>query len=89
MKSIVSDVKTLIVALIGFIGGGVWAYKSDWEIEPIVLMCVSFVQILAYIVIGHTKQNDTETTSGAQNITNNAEVKKQVNVQNNNGKIEL
>ncbi len=41
MKNILADIKTIIAELIGMIGGFFWARATNWDYEPLILLCVS------------------------------------------------
>ena len=41
MKSLIHNVFTLIIALIGLIGGLLWCIQSKWDYEPLILLLVS------------------------------------------------
>jgi hypothetical protein len=47
---IIENIITFIGAIIGFIGGGIWAYHSNYDYEPIILICLSALTILGFIV---------------------------------------
>lgn len=48
MKNFVSSIITFFVALIGFTGGMIWALRSDWEPEPIILMAISAIEMVGF-----------------------------------------
>ena len=91
MKKIISNTVTFIAAIVGFIGGCIWAYKSNWDMEPIVLVIISFVEICGFIATKVTGEPDLEggSTSNAykQKIVNRKKVAKQINIQKNKGDI--
>lgn len=93
MKSIIVNIKTFVIALTGLIGGSIWAVNSNWEEEPLILIALSLIEIIAYIILRFITRKDTESISpqtiNKQVISNNGKVKKQINIQNNNGKIEM
>lgn len=49
MKRIEKTV-TFIGAIIGLLGGGFWAYQSNFDFEPVILMSVSALTILGFII---------------------------------------
>ncbi len=93
MKSLITNIKTFIIALIGVVGGSIWAVNSNWEEEPIILTTVSLIEVIGYLVIKAVSSRESDDLNtevkNEQNITNNGKIKKQVNVQNNSGKIEM
>lgn len=51
MNKIFEDIKTFIIEIIGFIIGLLWAKSSNWDYEPIILVAISFVGIIAFIAL--------------------------------------
>jgi hypothetical protein len=51
MINILKNVYTLLIEIIGLVGGFLWARSTSWDYEPIILMAVSFVGILSYLII--------------------------------------
>jgi membrane protein implicated in regulation of membrane protease activity len=96
MKEIIKSTISFLIALVGFIGGGIWAYQTNWSIEPVILLIVSFLEIIGFLFmkVSPTNKPQQNTTSqqnskNTQNISNKGTVKKQINIQNNTGKIEM
>lgn len=90
MKPIINNIITLLIALAGLIGGGIWAYSTNWEMEPIILMTISAVQIIGFIILRFVSEPTSENEpKNQQNITNKKKVEKQINIQKNKGKIEM
>jgi hypothetical protein len=80
MKKIIKNWISFIIALIGLIIGGIWAYKSSWDFEPIIISSVSLIEIIGFFVI---KKDDSNTQS---NLSNN---KSQINTQNVNVSVNI
>jgi len=96
MRKIIENYITLSVALAGFIGGGFWCFKSDWDWEPLILLVCSFLEIVGFILLKalpeeNTVPNNIPTinTKKEQNINNKGTVKKQININENNGNIKM
>jgi len=96
MKKIINSIISFLIAIVGFIGGGIWAYQTNWQIEPLILVIVSFLEIVGFLFFkisseDNLQQNNTlkQNNKNVQNIKNKRTVKKQINIQNNNGKIEM
>lgn len=90
MKKIVNKTITFLIALVGLIGAGIWAYSSNWEMEPIILMAISAIEIVGFIILRLFVDPESETeTKYQQNITNKKKVDKQIVIQNNKGKIDM
>lgn len=88
MKKIVSNTKTAIVALIGLIGGFIWAFISNWEPEPIILLSVSAVELIAFSFLkvgedGNQIQTPTSTINQG-NVNVNVNVDTNTNQNNIN-----
>ncbi len=67
MKKILEDIKTVIVEIIGLIGGLIWAKKSNWEYEPIILILISLVGIITFIIIKLIPSNEKKDASVTKN----------------------
>jgi hypothetical protein len=90
MKEIISNIKTFLIAIVGLIGGVIWAYKSNWEMEPIILLIVSILEIIGFLFLKFIPEENSETKiKNQQNIINKGRVKKQINIHKNKGKIEM
>ncbi len=83
MKKIISNTKTVLIAIIGIIGGLIWAYLSHWEPEPIILLSVSAVEIIAFVILRGSNienvQQDTPTSISHGNVNVNVSVGTQLN----------
>ena len=79
---------TFLIALVGLIGGGIWAYSSNWEMEPIILMAISTIEIIGFFVLRFFVDSESETKY-QQNIINKKKVDKQIVIQKNKGKIDM
>lgn len=88
MKKIINNIITFLIALVGLIGGGIWAYSSSWEMEPIILMAISAIEIVGFLILRLFVDSEADTKY-QQNITNNKKVDKQIVIQKNKGKIEM
>ena len=96
MKNIIRNTVTFLIAIVGLIGGGIWAYKSSWETEPIILFIISFIEIVGFLFIKITNDDDSIETEiqetkikNQQTINNEGGVNKQVNIQKNKGDIKF
>ncbi len=96
MKKIIRSLITLSIAIVGFIGGCIWSFQSHWGIEPLILLIVSFLEIIGFMFVdkssGNNKFQDGNQemkVTNDQNIKNYGKVGKQVNIQKNKGKIEM
>jgi len=79
MKNIIKSTVTLIIALVGVVGGAVWAITSNWEIEPIILTIVSCLEILGFFLL---KSPENSPDRAEQVVTNDNFVNVNVNVNN-------
>ena len=90
MKTIVNNLITFLIALVGLIGGGIWAYSSNWEMEPIILVVLSTIQIIGFLILRFVVDPAEEPeVMDKQTTINKKKVKKQVNIQKNSGNIKM
>lgn len=80
MKLIIENTITFFIALIGFIGGGFWAFKTNWDPEPIILMAISLVEIIGFIILKNVKENEAPSANFLQQPSNNLNNSNTVNV---------
>lgn len=88
MKKIVNNIIAFLIALVGLVGGGIWAYSTSWEMEPVILMAISAIEIIGFLILRLFVDPESETKY-QQNITNKKKVDKQIVIQKNKGKIEM
>lgn len=51
MKRIFEETYTLLVSIIGIIGGLIWAINDNWSFEPVILLSVSTIGLLCFLAI--------------------------------------
>lgn len=51
MKKILEDTNTLLVSLIGVVGGLIWCLNNKWGIDAIIFLSVSSVGLLSFLAI--------------------------------------
>lgn len=51
MKKIIKNRLALIIAFIGAIGGLIWCFQTNFNIEPLILTIISLLEILGYFLI--------------------------------------
>ncbi|MGK4568576.1 hypothetical protein [Flavobacterium sp. 3HN19-14] len=51
MKRILEDTNTLLASIVGTIGGLIWAIKTSWDYEPVILLSVSVIGLLSFLGI--------------------------------------
>lgn len=78
MRKLVLNTKTVIVALIGLIGGFIWALLSKWEPEPIILLTVSAIELIAFAIIKGS--DDSSESQPLTSTINHGNVNVNVNV---------
>lgn len=71
MKLFIKNVITLLVAIVGFIGGILWAIKTNWEAEPIILVAISSIEIIGFIVLKSIKEETLQSSNFLQQPNNN------------------
>lgn len=69
MRNILENIKTLIVELIGLIGGFIWAKHSNWDYEPLILMAVSFIGLIIFLFLRFFPIHDTGEGGNTFKIT--------------------
>jgi hypothetical protein len=57
---IIKNKITLLIAFIGLIGGSVWAYQTNFNIEPIILVFVSLAEILGYFLLPNSATSEPQ-----------------------------
>lgn len=60
MKKIIKNSLSLLVAIIGLIGGLIWCFQSNFNIEPLILTIISLLEILGYFLIPETNSQKPE-----------------------------
>lgn len=71
MRKFISNTKTAVVAIIGIIGGFIWAFLSHWEPEPIILLLVSSVELVAFSILrGSSNENEPQALASTINHGN-------------------
>ena len=63
MKQIIHNIITLIIAFVGFFGGLLWGIKSNWDYEPIILLIISFLEIIAFFVLPKSRREGLNSIS--------------------------
>lgn len=58
MRKVVKSTLTVMIALVGIVGGAVWAFQSNWAIEPIILMSISFLELVLFIFVAPESDNN-------------------------------
>ena len=51
MVKFLRNIKTLIIEIIGLVGGYLWAVSTNWDYEPLILILISIVGILSFIIL--------------------------------------
>ena len=85
---ILDNTITLIGAIIGLIGGGLWAFSTNFDYEPIILMCISALTIIGFIaskLFFGSANNDTQSENETNSVTNETNNKQNVEVNVNVG----
>jgi len=75
MKKVVKSIITFLIALVGLIGGGLWAYHSNWDYEPIIIFGVSMLEIFGFLIyrngIDDSNENEKSVNANTNNLTVN------------------
>lgn len=57
MRKILKNTNAAIIALIGLIGGILWAINTEWDYEPIILIFVSVIELISFFVLRNTEKS--------------------------------
>lgn len=60
--NIIKNKITFIIACIGLLGGIIWAVQTEFNIEPIILVSVSLMEILGYFLLPSSTPIETPQT---------------------------
>ena len=82
MKSIITDFKVFSIAFVGLVGGTIWGFMSHWEPEPIILIAISIIEIIAFSILKGTTEESNNIQTLAESI-NHGNVSINVNVGEN------
>ncbi len=74
MKKIINNIITVSIAIIGLIGGSIWGVKSNWDYEPLILLSVSFLEIIGFFIIKDESEEIQSQNSSSINNSNNVTV---------------
>lgn len=80
MKLFIKNIITFFVSLIGFIGGTLWAIKTNWDSEPVILISISSLEIIGFILIKSMKENELPLKNFIHLPSNNLNNSNTVNV---------
>ena len=80
MKLFIKNIITFFAAITGFIGGTLWAIKTNWDPEPIILVAVSSLEIIGFILLKSVKENELPNTNFLQQPSHNLNNSNTVNV---------
>ena len=69
MKKIIKNAITFTAGWVGFIGGFIWFYQSNWQIEPLILVILSFLEIISYFVISLPQETEISASKNSLNNT--------------------
>jgi hypothetical protein len=58
MKKFLENINTFLVELVGLIGGFIWAKSTNWDLEPSILIAVSFVGVVVFILLRFIPDHD-------------------------------
>lgn len=92
MRKFIENIKTFIIAIAGLTGGIYWYIKSGYDTEPLILVGLSGIEIVFFIIMrlfGRDSVNDSDGAEFKQEVVNIEKVKKQVNLRDNHGEINL
>ena len=76
MKNIIKSRIALIIAFVGLIGGFIWTLESDFQMEPIILVIVSTLEIIGFFLVPNNSPDNPTVinTLNKQNVNVNVNV---------------
>lgn len=60
MRKILKNTTAAIIAIIGLIGGTMWAINTGWDYEPLILISVSVIELISFMILRFTSKNREE-----------------------------
>jgi len=73
MRNIINSWITFLAAIVGLIGGIVWAYISNLDFEPIILAIISLIEIIGFLITSNLKTDEQTDISKTKNINKNSQ----------------
>ena len=68
MKDVIKNKIALSVAIVGLIGGAFWCYKTQFDIEPTLLLVISAIEILGYYFYPGENEIENGFVDNRQNV---------------------
>lgn len=88
--NIIKNKITLMIAIVGTVGGIIWSFKSDFDMEPIILTIISIIEITGYFLCKDAVKDSTDNNDySSQIIHNEKNISKQININKNEGTINM
>ena len=72
MRKFVTNLFTLLIAIIGLMGGFIWAYNSSWDYEPMIIASISLCEIILFFSV--PKSKEINKPSNENNNVQNVEI---------------
>lgn len=85
MKKIIKNFITFLTAIVGFIGGLIWYFNFNGQVESLILIIISSLEIISYLLIPHDEELKSEN-SNTHNLNLNlnfADITKEKEIENN------
>jgi hypothetical protein len=89
MMKFIDNTVTFLVALIGLIGGGIWAFSTNFDFEPMILLTVSTITIIGFVISklffstnNKLENSNLESIKQTNNSSNSQSVEVNLNVGN-------
>ena len=60
MNNIIKSRLSLLIAIVGFIGGLIWHFQTNFNIEPLILAIISILEILGFFLIPESGNDNIE-----------------------------
>ncbi len=83
MKTIIKSRLALIIAIAGFVGGTIWCFQTNFNIEPLILTIISLLEILGFYLIPESNTDSPEIlkVKNEQNVNVNVNLNEIVPIQ--------
>lgn len=81
MRNLIKNIISFSIAIVGLIGGLFWAFKVNWETEPVILIICSALEIIGFAFL--KGQPEMEDVTKRNTIKNKSENNLTVNINNN------
>jgi len=65
MRKLADNIVTFLIAVVGVLGGLLWAIQSKWDYEPIILLAMSSIEVTAFVFFRTSSEKSIAPTTSA------------------------